>query len=60
VDHLKRNVLDLERKIVFVDRHHKLLHRILPGAHEVFEIFLRVDRWWGAGHGVPGARISII
>jgi len=24
MDHLKRNVLDLERKIVFVDRHHIL------------------------------------
>jgi hypothetical protein len=31
----------------------KLLHRVLPGAHEVFEIILRVDRLWGAGHGVP-------
>jgi hypothetical protein len=35
-----------------------LLHRILPRAHEVFEIILRVDRWWGAGHGVPGAGIE--
>src|SRR6266436_120592 len=29
----------------------KLPHRILSGAHETFEVTLRVTRWSGAGHG---------
>src|SRR5882724_6311320 len=37
----------------------KLLHRILPGTHEIFEISRRLHRWWGTGHGVPVAGIFI-
>jgi hypothetical protein len=36
----------------------KLLHRVLPGAHEVFEIFFRVNRWWGAGHWRARSRLE--
>jgi hypothetical protein len=36
-----------------------LLHRILPGTHEIFEISRGVHRWWGTGHGVSVAGIFI-